>query len=243
MTNSPLKKLPQHIAIVMDGNRRWAEKNNSSMITGHKAGARNVKKTTEVCAKLGIKHLTLFAFSSENWKRPKSWIDELMGLLKYYLENELYDLHKNGVRLRIIGQKEGFSKEIQTLLSKAEDLTKDNQSINLYLALNYGGRDDIVQMVQKICKKVQNGELEIQDINKEKIEENLCTAGIPDPDLLIRTSGEKRISNFLLWQLAYTEMIFIDKLWPDFMPQDLTAAISEYQNRERRFGALNCDQG
>ncbi len=239
MAQNTLHKIPTHIAIVMDGNRRWAEKKKLPIIAGHKEGSQRVREITQACSELGIRHLTLFAFSRENWKRPKKWVDDLMGLMTYYLQTEMDDLHKQGVCLRILGDVTRFTPDIQKLLDQAVNKTKNNAVIYLSLALNYGGRDDILQMTQSLAAMVLRGDISVHDIDHHAISRSLMTYGIPDPDLFIRTSGEMRISNFLLWQMAYTELVFTDTLWPDFTPQDLHAALLEYQNRERRFGTLN----
>lgn len=226
---------PAHIAIIMDGNGRWAVSRGMPRIEGHRRGADAVRRTVHAAADIGVEYLTLFGFSSENWSRPEEEVSELMRLLSYYLRSETAELHKNNIRIRIIGERSRFSKDIIDLIENAEDLTKDNTSLTLVIALNYGGRHDILQA----AKKVAESGLRLSDEAFEMaFQESLMTAGMPDPDLMIRTSGEQRISNFLLWQSAYTEMVFCDVFWPDFDRVHLEHAIEEYATRDRRFGAL-----
>ena len=227
--------MPKHVAIIMDGNGRWATRRGLPRTAGHKQGAEAARRAVEAATDLGIEYLTLFGFSSENWSRPESEVQELMKLLRYYLRSETAELHKNGARLRVIGDRSAFAADIVQLIEHAEELTKDNEAINVVIALNYGGRHDILQAVEKTL--AQNPD-DIEAVFKA----NLMTADIPDPDLLIRTSGEQRISNFLLWQCAYSELIFTETLWPDFSREDLEAAIAEFSNRDRRFGAVNVSQ-
>jgi undecaprenyl diphosphate synthase len=231
--------LPQHVAVIMDGNGRWATRRGLPRAAGHKQGAEAARRIVRAAAKAGINYITLFGFSSENWSRPQDEISELMKLLRYYLRSETVDLHKNGARLRVIGDRAAFDADIIELIQNAEALTAENVKINVIIALNYGGRHDILQATQGVIKNCMAQDT-IPDLAQvEKLfAANLMTAGIPDPDLLIRTSGEKRISNFLLWQCAYAEFIFIDTLWPDFDEKDLFAALDEYAGRDRRFGAL-----
>lgn len=229
--------IPAHVAIIMDGNGRWAASRGMPRAVGHRQGAEAVRRTVEASIELGIGYLTLFAFSSENWKRPAGEISDLMGLLKRYLRSEIADLHKNNIRLRVIGDRSAFAPDIKALMEEGESLTLANNSLNLTLALNYGGRADIVQAARRAASEVRLGRLEPDDITEERFGGWLASDGIPDPDLLIRTSGEQRVSNFLLWQAAYTEFVFLDTLWPDFSKRDLETAVTEFNRRERRYGA------
>jgi undecaprenyl diphosphate synthase len=228
---------PAHVAIIMDGNGRWAKARALPRIAGHRRGAESVRRTIEAAAELGISYLTLFGFSSENWKRPSDEINDLMGLLRHYLRGEIAELHKQGVRLVVIGDRDRLAPDIVTLIDNAEQLTRGNARLTLIVALSYGGRDDIVRATRKLADDVAAGRLAAGDIDETKFSSALFTAGIPDPDLLIRTSGEQRISNFLLWQSAYTELVFTDTLWPDFGRADLEKAINDFHGRERRYGA------
>ena len=228
---------PQHIAIIMDGNGRWAQAKGLTRTAGHKRGAEAVHRAVEGAVEEGIRYLTLFGFSSENWKRPAQEVRDLMGLLRFYLKSEIKKLNNEGIRLRIIGDRYRLEPDIVTLITEAEERTADNLRLDLTIALSYGSRAEIVLASQKIAEQVAAGKITPGDVSEELISSHLYTRDIPDPDLLIRTSGEHRISNFLLWQLAYTELVFIDKRWPDFNKQDFRIAISEFQSRERRFGA------
>ena len=230
---------PNHIAIIMDGNGRWAEARGMPRIAGHKKGADAARKTIECAMSHGVKYLTLFGFSSENWKRPEEEISELMSLLRHYLVNDIDELKKNGVRLRVIGERFELSSDIVELIEECELKTKDNHEINLIIALSYGSRAEITSAVRSLADKSVSGEINPDQIDEAMIEKHLSTSDIPDPDLLIRTSGEKRISNFLLWQLAYAELVFVDCLWPDFDDIAFSNAISEFNRRERRYGATN----
>jgi undecaprenyl diphosphate synthase len=230
------RPLPRHIAIIMDGNGRWAQARGLPRIAGHRRGAEAVRRTLVAATEIGIPYLTLFGFSSENWKRPLEEIDDLMGLLRLYLRGEIAELHRNGVRLRVIGDIGRLSPDIAKLIANAEALTCDNKAINLTIALSYGGRAEIVAATREIAAKVAGGELALKNIDEQLIAGSLFTADLPDPDLLIRTSGEQRLSNFLLWQCAYAELVFAKTLWPDFGRQDLEQAIAEYRCRERRYG-------
>jgi len=223
----------RHVAIIMDGNGRWANKRGLPRTAGHKQGAETARQIVRDAAELGIEYITLFGFSSENWSRPDSEVKELMGLLRYYLRSETAELHKNNARLRVIGRRENLDADIVSLIEHAEDLTKDNDAITLVIALNYGGRMEIVEAAKRFATSYEEGQ-DAQDV----FEQCLMTSDIPDPDILIRTSGEMRISNFLLWQCAYSEMIFTDTLWPDFSREDLEEALAEYASRDRRFGAI-----
>lgn len=229
-------KVPRHVAIIMDGNGRWAEKRGQPRIMGHRAGVEAVRGVVEVCAKTGVEVLTLFAFSSENWRRPKQEVGLLMELFMTALGREVKRLHKNNVCLRVIGDVAGFSKPLQKRIAKAEELTKDNSALTLVVAANYGGRWDIAQAARKLAQQVKQGELALEDITPERMAEHVSLSDFPEPDLFIRTGGESRVSNFLLWQLAYTELYFTDILWPDFDADALTAAFESFASRQRRFG-------
>jgi len=231
------RPLPRHIAIIMDGNGRWAQARGLPRIAGHRQGAEAVRRTVRAAAELGIPYLTLFGFSSENWKRPLEEVDDLMGLLRHYLRGEIAELHKNGVRLRVIGDIARLAPDIVTLIANAENLTRENTGVILTIALSYGGRAEIVAAVRALARKCVEGRLAPAAIDEAVISEHLFTADIPDPDLLIRTSGEQRISNFLLWQCAYSELVFTKTLWPDFNRADLEQAIADFGCRERRYGA------
>ena len=228
---------PRHIAIIMDGTGRWATARGLPRIAGHRRGAEAVRRTVEAAAELAIPYLTLFGFSSENWKRPVAEIDDLMGLLRHYLRGEIAELHRNGVRLRVIGDRQRLAPDICTLIDNAETLTRDNRGINLTVALSYGGRGELVAAARALAGKAAAGEIAPEEIDEAAIARHLFTADLPDPDLLIRTSGEQRISNFLLWQCAYAELVFTKTLWPDFGRSDLEQAIADYGCRERRYGA------
>src|SRR5579864_9509420 len=231
------RPLPRHIAIIMDGNGRWAKARGLPRIAGHRRGADAVRRTLTAATEIGIPYLTLFGFSSENWKRPLAEVDDLMGLLRHYLRGEIAELHKNGVRLRVIGDRERLAPDIVTLIANAEELTRENGGVNLTIALSYGGRAEIVAAVRALAAKAASGELQTDEIDEDLISRHLFTSDIPDPDLLIRTSGEQRISNFLLWQCAYSELVFTKTLWPDFGEADLVQAIADFGCRERRYGA------
>lgn len=228
---------PVHVAIIMDGNGRWATARGLPRTLGHQRGAEAVRRSVKGAAELGIRYLTLYGFSSENWKRPAAEIDDLMGLLRLYLRSEIAELDRNGVRLRVIGDRERLGSDIVRLIEDAEARTRGNTRLNLTVALSYGGRAEITQAARRIAAAVQRGELRPEDIDEALFARFLLTDGIPDPDLLIRTSGEQRISNFLLWQSAYTELLFLDRLWPDFSKDDLEDAIREFHRRDRRYGA------
>src|ERR1051326_4716738 len=220
--------LPRHIAIIMDGNGRWAQSRGLPRIAGHRRGAEAVRRTVAAASEIGIPYLTLFGFSSENWKRPLDESDDLRGLLRHYLRGEIAELHRNGVRLRVIGDRGRLAPDIVTLIDNAEALTRDNRAINLTIALSYGGRAEIVAALRAIAEKVAAGDLRPAALDEDDIGRHLFTADLPDPDLLIRTSGEQRISNFLLWQCAYSELVFTKTLWPDFGRADLEQAIADY---------------
>ncbi|TDE31957.1 isoprenyl transferase [Flavobacterium ranwuense] len=228
--------LPKHLAIIMDGNGRWAKQQGLLRALGHESGTKSVKAIIEASAKLGIEFLTLYAFSTENWNRPKLEVETLMKVLINSLKKELVTLQKNNIKLNAIGNLEKLPKSAQKELLDVIDKTKDNTQMTLTLALSYGSREEIVSAVRNICNKVKNNIISIDTIDDSIINEHLYTQNLPDVDLLIRTSGEHRISNFLLWQIAYSELYFTDILWPDFKEQDLYEAIISYQKRERRFG-------
>ncbi len=229
-------KLPRHVAIIMDGNGRWAKQRGRLRTFGHENGVTSVRETAEAAAELGIECLTLYAFSTENWKRPRREIEALMSLLPRTINTELKTLHKNNISLKAIGDLEALSPKTRSRLMKAIDDTKHHTRMNLILALSYSSHFELVQATKSIARKVKNGELEVNDITDETISKHLFTKDFPDPELLIRTSGEYRISNFLLWQLAYAELYFTPKLWPDFRKEDFYEAIIDFQHRERRFG-------
>ena len=237
LKNSILKnKVPAHIAIIMDGNGRWAKLKNKPRIFGHKNGVNSVRETIEACGDIGVEYLTLYAFSTENWNRPKLEVKTLMALLVSSLKKELKILQKNNIKLNTIGNINDLPKSAQKELKEVIEKTKNNTALTLTLALSYGSRDEIVNVIKNISKKVVNNELLIEEINENIINNHLYTFSLPDVDFLIRTSGEQRISNFLLWQIAYAELYFTNTLWPDFKKENLFNAVLEYQNRERRFG-------
>jgi len=230
------KRIPRHIAVIMDGNGRWAKQRSLKRIEGHRKGAQSVREIVRACREIGVRYLTLFAFSVENWQRPREEVTALMVLLREYLLSELEEMLENGISLRSIGNVEALPPLIRETLAEIEDKTKGNDRMTLTLALSYGGRDEIVTAAREIARRSRAGTLKEEEITKETFSRFLFTAAMPDPDILIRTSGEYRISNFLLWQMAYTELYFTDVLWPDFSREHLLRAIADYQNRERRFG-------
>ena len=228
---------PHHVAIIMDGNGRWASARGLPRAAGHRQGAEAVRRTVAGAIDLGIPYLTLYGFSSENWKRPPTEVEDLMGLLRRYLQAEIAELHKKGIRLRVIGERGRLPKDIVRLIDDAEAQTAGMDQLDLTMAISYGGRQDIVSAARRLAGEVAAGRLDPSEIDDRRLSEALSTHGIPDPDLVIRTSGEQRISNFLLWQSAYSELIFVDRLWPDFGKDDLADAIREFQQRDRRYGA------
>lgn len=232
-------RLPNHIAIIMDGNGRWARKNALRRLAGHKKGADSVRNVVRSCRRLGIKFLTLFAFSVENWQRPKAEVSALMSLLEDYLRSELQEMNDKDIRLMTIGDVDRFPGKTRKVLIDTVEKTSKNSGMILTLALSYGGRDEIVESVKKVVRDIKEGRIKESDITRENFSNYLYTSDIPDPDLLIRTSGEYRVSNFLLWQLAYTELYFTDILWPDFSEESLFDAVVDYQKRERRFGLIS----
>lgn len=231
------ENLPKHIAIIMDGNRRWAKSKGIPVGLGHKEGAKTLEKIVRYAKNIGIKYITVYAFSTENWKRSKEEVSTLMNLMMNYLESYSKRADSENIKVKILGNRQELSSKMNELIQKCMERTKDNTGITFNIALNYGGRDEILGAVKKIAEKVQNNEVKIEDITEQTISDNLYTKGQPDPDLLIRTSGEIRLSNFLPWQLVYTEFIFIEKNWPDFNEKDLDKAIEIYQKRNRKFGA------
>lgn len=230
--------LPEHIGIIMDGNGRWAKKRGLPRSAGHSAGADTLKKIVTECNKMGIKYITVYAFSTENWKRPKEEVDFLMNLLLGYLRDAERTLAGENVVIRAIGSRKELSEEIQQQIIKTENFTKNNTGIIMNIAVNYGSREELIHAVREISKEVKDGKISTEDISSDLISDNLYTKGQPDPDLIIRTSGEERISNFLLWQMAYSELYFTDRLWPDFGIKDLYEAIAEFQHRTRRYGGV-----
>ena len=231
------ENLPKHIAIIMDGNRRWARNKNLPVSLGHKEGAKTLEKIVRYANKIGIKHITVYAFSTENWKRTTEEVTALMKLFQSYLDDYSKRADSENIKVKIIGSKKGLSEKMQKSIEKCMERTKNNTGITFNIALNYGGREEILHATRKIAEQVKNNRLNHEDIKEEDIERFLYTYGQPDPDLLIRTSGEMRLSNFLPWQLAYSEFLFINKNWPDFTEEDLNQAIEEYQKRTRKFGA------
>ena len=227
---------PRHVAIIMDGNNRWAKARRLKGVAGHKAGVDAVRAVVETCAREGVEVLTLFAFSSENWRRPKDEVSALMRLFLIALEREVRKLHRNNIRLRIIGDRSAFNPALQEHMEKAEALTRDNTRMTLVIAANYGGHWDITQATRKVAEQVKAGQLEPSDITDDLIQEHLSIGDLPMPDLLIRTAGEQRISNFMLWHLAYTEFYFSEVFWPDFKREQMLRALDAYAHRQRRFG-------
>jgi len=228
---------PTHVGIIMDGNGRWAQSRGMPRIAGHRRGAESVRVAVSTAVELGIQYLTLYGFSIENWKRPMAEVTALMGLLRLFLRQEVDELNDKGVRIRFIGERKRLAPDIVNLINESEMRTEANTALNLVVALSYGARQEITAAARQLAQKVLTGELTLDDIDERLMSQNLATAGIPDLDLVIRTSGEKRVSNFLLWQLAYAELIFIDTLWPDFSSRDLEEAVNEFHRRERRYGA------
>ncbi len=235
--------VPRHVAIIMDGNGRWAASRGLPRVEGHRRGVEALRKTVRAAGDIGIQCLTIFSFSSENWQRPPSEIRDLMGLLRRFIRNDLAELHSNGVRVRVIGERDNLDPDIRRLLEEAEQLTRENTSLVLIVAFNYGARDEIARAVRRIAKRVATGAVKPEAITEDMIGANLDAADIADPDLIIRTSGEQRLSNFLLWQAAYSELVFSPVYWPDFDRATLEAAIEEYRRRERRFGGLIAKTG
>jgi undecaprenyl diphosphate synthase len=238
-----LFEAPRHVAIIMDGNGRWAAARGLPRAEGHRRGVEALRRTIRAAGEIGIQIVTIFSFSAENWSRPASEIGELMGLLRRFIRNDLAELHRSGVRVRIIGEREGLEPDIERLLVEAEELTKHNDGLTLVVAFNYGARQEIARAVRRLAYQVAEGAVKPNDISMEMIGGFLDAPDLPDPDLIIRTSGEQRLSNFLLWQSAYSELVFVPTNWPDFDRASLEAAIREYQQRERRFGGLVAKTG
>jgi undecaprenyl diphosphate synthase len=228
--------VPRHVAIIMDGNGRWAKQRHLPRALGHKQGAEAVRRAVEASRELGIQFLTLYAFSSENWKRPADEVDDLMGLLRLYLRSEVAELDRNGVRIRFIGSRDRLSKDVLDLIDDSEAKTRNNKALTLVIALNYGAQAEIVEACKILARQVASGALSADGITEELLATHLLTAGIPDPDLIIRTSGEQRLSNFLLWQAAYAEFVFLDCLWPDFDKPQFENALTQFHARDRRYG-------
>ena len=232
------ERFPAHIAIIMDGNGRWAQARHRPRVFGHQAGVKTVRRVVEDASEMGVKCLTLYSFSTENWSRPKSEIAALFSLLREYVEQDLEKLHERGVKIRVLGSKEGLKPDLISLINRVQTTTAENRKFQLNIAFNYGGRDEFLRATKRA---IADGHTE-ESLTSDVLESYLDTAGLPDPDLVIRTSGEMRISNFLLWQAAYAEFVFTDVLWPDFTRADLEAAISDYQHRDRRFGNLSASE-
>jgi len=230
--------MPRHVAIIMDGNGRWAARRGLPRSAGHRAGVDALRRAVRAAAEFGIEYLTIYSFSSENWSRPASEVSFLLDLLRRFIRQDVAELHRSGVRVKVVGSRDNLDPGIVSLLSDAERLTSGNSALNLVVAFNYGSRQEISRAVSTIAEKIASGEISASDVSPELIAENLDTAGIPDPDLLIRTGGEQRISNFLLWQCAYTEFVFVDEFWPDFSHEIFAQALEEFRLRDRRFGGI-----
>ena len=231
-------KIPQHIAIILDGNGRWAKKKGMPRNYGHAQGSKNVERICEDAYKMGGKYLTVYAFSTENWKRPQDEVNALMNLLRNYMKTCLKTAEKNRMRVRVIGDKTALDEDIRNRIAELEEATKNNDGLNFQIALNYGSRDEMVRAMKKLCLDCKDGKVDVESIDESLFEKYLDTHDIPDPDLMIRTSGEQRLSNYLLWQLAYSEFYFTDVLWPDFTKEELSKAIEYYNGRDRRFGGV-----
>ena len=234
---------PRHVAIIMDGNGRWAAARGLPRSEGHRRGVETLRRTVRAAGELGIRYLTIFSFSSENWSRPLAEVNELMGLLRRFVRNDLAELHQNNVRVRIIGDRNGLSPDIGPLLIEAEDLTRSNNGLNLIVAFNYGARQEIARAARRMGEAIARGEMKADDVDVDRLSGFLDAPDVPDPDLIIRTSGEQRLSNFLLWQAAYSELVFVPAFWPDFDRAALEAVITEFRRRERRFGGLVAQTG
>ncbi|NTJ42451.1 isoprenyl transferase [Agrobacterium larrymoorei] len=239
MSETGRSPLPEHVAIIMDGNGRWAKQRGLPRIMGHRRGVEAVRETVKAAGECGLKYLTLFAFSSENWRRPEAEVVDLLGLLKTFIRRDLAELHKENVRIRVIGDRQGLADDIRNLLTEAEETTRDNSALTLIIAFNYGSRDEIARAARSLALDVASGKIDSSAITPDAINARLDTAGIPDPDLIIRTSGEERLSNFLLWQAAYSEFLFIPDYWPDFDRKIFFSAIDQFMTRDRRFGGLS----
>lgn len=232
------RSVPQHIAIILDGNGRWAKSHGMPRNLGHKQGAKNVEVICREAWNLGVKYLTVYAFSTENWKRPEEEVTALMKLLRNYMKSCVKTAEKNHMKVRVIGDKTGLDKDIQESIARLEESSRNNDGLNFQIALNYGSRDEMLRGMRKMLKDYREEKFALEELDEDKFKSYLDTADIPDPDLLIRTSGEQRISNYLLWQLAYTELYFVDVPWPDFTKEELVKAIGDYNNRDRRFGGV-----
>ncbi len=241
MTTDANGRLPRHVAIIMDGNGRWAVKRGLPRVAGHRHGVESVRRVARAARDMGIEYLTLYSFSTENWSRPRSEVSELFSLLKHFIRRDLAELHHNNVVVKVIGERSGIPADVLKLLEEAEKLTAGNCGQKLVIAFNYGSRHEITSAMRRIAAKVSQGAIDPSSITPALISANLDTAGIPDPDLIIRTSGEQRLSNFLMWQAAYAEFVFTDTLWPDFGPAEFEAALQMYAMRKRRFGGLEAD--
>ncbi|MBA3041759.1 MAG: isoprenyl transferase [Alphaproteobacteria bacterium] len=239
MSTVEKRAVPEHVAIIMDGNGRWANARGLPRTFGHRKGVEAVRETVRAAAEAGVRYLTLFAFSSENWRRPEAEINDLFGLLKTFIRRDLAELHRENVRIRIIGDRTSLREDIRSLLLEAEETTRGNSSLTVVIAFNYGSRDEIARAAASLAADVAAGRLKASEINAQMIDERLDTADIPDPDLIIRTSGEERLSNFLLWQAAYAELMFVPDLWPDFTREVFFAALERFSARDRRFGGLS----
>lgn len=236
-------RVPVHLGVIMDGNGRWATARKLPRFEGHRRGLEAVRRCVRAAREMGIRYLTIYSFSSENWSRPVQEVSELMGLLKRFVRHDLAELHANGVRVRIIGERASLPRDISALLEEAENLTRDNTGLTLIVAFNYGARQEIASAAQRLAAQVAAGTLKPEDITVERLNANLDTADIPDPDVIIRTSGEQRLSNFLLWQAAYSEFVFLPIFWPDFDQAALLEALEEFSRRERRFGGITARSG
>lgn len=236
-------EVPRHVAIIMDGNGRWAAARGLPRVEGHRRGVEALRRTVRAAGDIGVQFLTIFSFSSENWSRPASEIRDLMGLLRRFIRNDLAELHKNGIRVRVIGERHSLDVDVRRLLEEAEELTRDNDSLTLVVAFNYGARQEIAGAAKRMVEQVAAGKLDPASITAETLSRFLDAPDLPDPDLIIRTSGEQRLSNFLLWQAAYSELVFVPTFWPDFDRATLENAIAEYSKRERRFGGLSAGTG
>ncbi|SIQ78502.1 undecaprenyl diphosphate synthase [Rhizobium sp. RU35A] len=242
MASGDLLSPPRHVAIIMDGNGRWANERGLPRTVGHSKGVEAVRRTVEAAADFGIEYLTLFAFSSENWSRPEEEVSVLMGLLRRFIRRDLAELHRSNVRIRVIGERDGLQGDILPLLLEAEDTTRNNTGLTLVIAFNYGARDEMVRAMRRLARDIEAGRIAAEDVTASAITERLDTAGIPDPDLIIRTSGEERLSNFLLWQAAYSEFVFVPEYWPDFDRDLFLKALRSFANRDRRFGGLSASK-
>src|SRR5471030_1473609 len=240
---TPAFEVPRHVAIIMDGNGRWAAARGLPRAEGHRRGVEALRRTIRAAGEIGIGYITIFSFSAENWSRPATEVFELMGLLRRFIRNDLAELHRSNVRVRIIGERDGLDPDIARLLTEAEELTRGNSGLTLVVAFNYGSRQEIARAASRMAKQIENGTLKTADVTMDTLGRFLDAPDVPDPDLIIRTSGEQRLSNFLLWQAAYSELVFVPIHWPDFDKAALESAIAEYARRERRFGGLAAKTG